>query len=228
MDAAAAISAEIATLPRRDTAEVRAVRRRWTRSLKTVSAGEVLATAASLEARASQTGKWVAYELVRYHPGAFAEITEGQVADYAERCASWYAVDAFGTILSGPLWAKGKVGDALVEAWSTSQNRWLRRSALVATVGLNAKSSGGPGDAGRTLAVCRTLATDDDDMVEKALSWALRELSKRDRPAVEAFMAQMDATLPARVKREVSNKLTTGLKTPGAGRGGNRGMVTGA
>ena len=58
-------------------------------------------------------------------------------------------------------------------------------------------------------------------MVEKALSWALRELSKRDRPAVEAFMAQMGETLPARVKREVTNKLTTGLKTSG-----NRGMVT--
>jgi 3-methyladenine DNA glycosylase AlkD len=215
MDAAAAITAEIATLPRRDTADVRAVRRRWTRTLRAASAGEVLATAASLEARAAQTGKWVAYELVRYHTGAFAEIGEAEVAEYASRCASWYAVDAFGTILSGPLWAKGRLSDALVAAWATSENRWLRRAALVATVGLNAKASGGPGDAGRTLAVCRTLAADDDDMVEKALSWALRELSKRDRPAVAAFMAQMDATLPARVKREVNNKLVTGLKTPG-------------
>jgi 3-methyladenine DNA glycosylase AlkD len=221
MDTAAAISAEIATLPRRDTAEVRAVRRRWTKTLKAVPADEVLSTAWTLEAGAGQTGKWVAYELIRYHVGAFADVSEGQIADYAGRCASWYAVDAFGTILSGPLWAKEKLGDALIASWSGSGNRWLRRSALVATVGLNARSSGGPGDAGRTLAVCRTLAADDDDMVEKALSWALRELSKRDRPAVEAFMAEMDATLPARVKREVSNKLATGLKTPG-----NRGTVT--
>jgi 3-methyladenine DNA glycosylase AlkD len=227
MDAAAAITAEIATLPRRDTAEVRAVRRRWTKTMRTTPAREVLATAASLEATAGQTGKWVAYELIRYHPGAFAEVTEGQIADYAERCASWYAVDAFGTILSGPLWAKGKLPDALIEAWSASDNRWLRRSALVATVGLNAKSSGGPGDAGRTLAICRRLAADSDDMVEKALSWALRELSKRDRSAVEAFMTQMDETLPARVKREVTNKLTTGLKSPLNPRG-NRAMVTGA
>ncbi len=223
MDAAAAITAEIATLPRRDTAEVRAVRRRWTKSLKAAPAAEVLATARTLEAGAGQTGKWVAYELIRYHPGAFAGIGEAAVADYASRCASWYAVDAFGTILSGPLWAKGKLSDALIAGWSTSENRWLRRSALVATVGLNARSSGGPGDAGRTLAVCRTLAADEDDMVEKALSWALRELSKRDRPAVEVFMAQMDGALPARVKREVGNKLTTGLKNPA-----NRTMVTGA
>lgn len=43
----------------------------------------------------------------------------------------------------------------------------------------------------RTLKVCRVLAADRDDMVEKAMSWALRELSKRDRPAVEVFVAQM-------------------------------------
>ena len=44
--------------------------------------------------------------------------------------------------------------------------------------------------AARTLAVCRTLAADRDDMVVKAMSWALRVLSDRDRPAVEAFMAE--------------------------------------
>ncbi len=215
MDAAAAIAAEIAPLPRGDTAEVRAVRRRWSKSLRATPAAEVLSIARRVEAAASQTGKWVAYELIRYHPAAFSEIVEPAVADYAARLASWYAVDAFGTILAGPLWAKGNLSDGLIEAWSTSEDRWLRRSALVATVGLNARSSGGLGDAARTLPICRRLAGDRDDMVEKGLSWALRALSQRDRPAVEVFMDDLGEALPARVKREVSNKLTTGLKTPG-------------
>jgi 3-methyladenine DNA glycosylase AlkD len=51
-------------------------------------------------------------------------------------------------------------------------------------------------------------------MVEKAMSWALRALSQRDRPAVERFMAEMDGKLAARALREVRNKLTTGLKNP--------------
>ena len=68
--------------------------------------------------------------------------------------------------------------------------------------------------ADRTLAICRALAADRDDMVEKALSWALRVLSRRDRPAVEKFMAEMGDRLPARARREVRNKLVTGLKTP--------------
>jgi 3-methyladenine DNA glycosylase AlkD len=51
-------------------------------------------------------------------------------------------------------------------------------------------------------------------MVEKALSWALRVLSQRDRPVVERFLDEMGEGLPARVKREVRHKLSTGLKTP--------------
>ena len=214
MDAAAAIAREIAALPKRDTASVRAVRKRWSKALRTASATEVLAAAGAFEADAGQTGKWVAYELVRFHPGALAAITEAQIADFAGRAQSWYAVDALGTILTGLLWARGRLSDGLIEGWSEASDRWLRRSALVATVGLNALGSGGPGDAGRTLPMCRRLASDRDDMVEKALSWALRVLSQRDRPAVEGFLAEMGEGLPARARREVRHKLSTGLKTP--------------
>jgi 3-methyladenine DNA glycosylase AlkD len=215
MDIAADIARDIAALPKRDTGSLRAVRKAWSRTLRAAPAAEVIAGARTLETRAGQGGKWIAYELIRFHPAALAEITEAQIADFAGRAQSWYAVDALGTILTGALWQKGRLPDGLIESWSRSEDRWLRRSALVATVGLNARASGGPGDAALTLAICRRLASDRDDMVEKALSWALRELSKRDRPAVERFMAEMDAVLPARVRREVRHKLATGLKTPG-------------
>ena len=58
------------------------------------------------------------------------------------------------------------------------------------------------------------LVDDHDDMVAKALSWALRELVPRDAEAVQAFLAEHEHVLAARVKREVRNKLTTGLKNP--------------
>ncbi|HUS10646.1 MAG TPA: DNA alkylation repair protein, partial [Pyrinomonadaceae bacterium] len=64
--------------------------------------------------------------------------------------------------------------------WARSKNRWLRRTALVSTVPLNNKARGGRGDSERTLMICEMLLDDRDDMVIKALSWALRELSKRD------------------------------------------------
>jgi 3-methyladenine DNA glycosylase AlkD len=49
-------------------------------------------------------------------------------------------------------------------------------------------------------------------MVVKALSWALRELSKSDKPAVEKFMETYDLQLAGRVRREVYTKLQTGRK----------------
>jgi 3-methyladenine DNA glycosylase AlkD len=70
------------------------------------------------------------------------------------------------------------------------------------------------GDVPRTLAVCRLLVDDQDDMVVKALSWALRELVVHDPEAVRAFLSEYEDVLAARIKREVRNKLTTGLKNP--------------
>jgi len=58
------------------------------------------------------------------------------------------------------------------------------------------------------------LAGDPDDMVVKGLSWALRELIPVDRGAVEQFLEKHDQVLAARVKREVRNKLATGVKNP--------------
>jgi 3-methyladenine DNA glycosylase AlkD len=85
---------------------------------------------------------------------------------------------------------------------------------LVSTVALNVRSHGGYGDVPRTLAVCRLLADDHEDMVVKALSWALRELVVHDPNAVWAFLDEHEHVLAARVKREVRHKLKTGLKNP--------------
>lgn len=212
MITAAAIEAEIAALPKAYTPFIREIRKRHSAALKAETAPAVIALAKALERLRPQETKWVAYELIRFHPGAYAAVTQAELANFATRARSWYAVDGLGTILTGPLWAKGRVSDALVERWSHAPEWWLRRSALVATVGLNARSSGGPGDAARTLPICRTLAADRADLVVKGMSWALRVLSDRDRPAVEGFMAEMDAVLAPRVKREVATKLRTGLK----------------
>jgi 3-methyladenine DNA glycosylase AlkD len=58
------------------------------------------------------------------------------------------------------------------------------------------------------------LVDDHEDMVVKALSWALRELVAHDPEAVRAFLGAHEEVLAARVRREVTNKLTTGLKNP--------------
>lgn len=210
----AAIRAEIAALPRRNTPSIRALRKAWSARLKPLPGRDILAVATDLDLNSPQEGKWVAYELVRFHTAAFAEVTEAEIEDFARRIASWYATDGFGTILSGPLWAAGRLPDAMFEAWSRAESRWLRRSALVATVGLNAARP----DPGRTFSLCLALAGDRDDMVEKAASWALRWLAQKNRDVVAGFMAEHGDRFASRVRREVHNKLATGRKNPAANR----------
>ena len=64
-----------------------------------------------------------------------------------------------------------------------------------------------------TLAIARLLRSDRDDMVVKALSWALRELIVWDAEAVRRFLSVNEEELAPRVLREARNKLQTGLKS---------------
>lgn len=192
---------------------LRAQRRETSRALRDAPAADVLRLARRAEGQLPQEQKWVAYELIRHHPGAFAAIGVAEIEDFAARTTSWYAVDGLGTILTGALWARGQLPDALFDGWSRSENRWLRRSALVATVGRNAVRP----DPERTFALCLRLAEDRDDMVEKAVSWALRWLAQKDRTVVDAFWDAEAQRFRPRVRREVAHKLSTGRKTPRRG-----------
>lgn len=125
---------------------------------------------------------------------------------------NWASVDHYSVGIFGVLWGKGVVKDSHIDKLLKSENFWDRRVAVVSTVALNLKSRGGTGDTPRTLAVCEQVVDDHHDMIQKALSWALRELSKRDRNAVYAFMEQYGKRLANRVVREVNHKLEFGTK----------------
>jgi 3-methyladenine DNA glycosylase AlkD len=74
------------------------------------------------------------------------------------------------------------------------------------------RARGGKGDPPRTLDVCHRVVDDHDDMIVKALSWALRSLIEWDRNAVARFLNEHDGRLASRVKREVRHKLATSRK----------------
>ena len=148
------------------------------------------------------------------HKETFLTLGEEEIEEFGQGINSWGKVDSFARRLSGPAWLKGQIQDSLIHKWARSEDRWCRRAALVSTVALNVRSHGGYGDVARTLEVCRMLVNDRDDMVVKAMSWALRELVVHDSGAVRQFLSEHEDDLAARVKREVRNKLRTGLKNP--------------
>ena len=205
---------EIKRMPRRDTASVRKLRRRLSDCLSKATPEYVTKVASELTD--SLDRRWVAYELITNHKESYLRLDARRIEKLGHGVDSWHSVDAFARILTGPAWRDGLIDDETIHRWAQSDDRWWRRVALVSTVALNMRTYGGTGDASRTLAVCQMLVADHDDMVVKALSWALRELVVHDADVVARFVDTHANELAARVKREVRNKLNTGLKNRAA------------
>lgn len=208
------LDAAVAGLHAATAESLRALRREYSRRVRGSPPPPVLRLAYRLLERGGSAGRFIAYELVHHHRAALASLGEREIVRLGRGLDGWGDVDAFACYLAGPAWRERQIPDAVIRRWARSPDRWWRRAALVSTVPLNSRARGGRGDARRTLAVCRLLTADRDDMVVKALSWALRELAKREPGAVESFLAERGRALAPRVLREVHNKLTTGLKNP--------------
>ena len=208
---------QVKNLPVAAVPTIRPIRRGLSRQVAGASPETVLAVALAIVERSLRVDepdlRWVGYEIAHYHRPTLSSLDLERLEQLGRGLDSWDSVDVFSLYLSGPSWRNGQIGDADVHRWARSDDRWWRRVALVSTVALNLKARGGTGDVDRTLAVCRMLAADGEDMVVKALSWALRTVLTYDRSAVEDFLAEYDYCLGSRVKREVGTKLRTGRKT---------------
>ena len=208
------VGKELRGLPELSATPLRGLRRRFSKEIRAWPAGAVLSLADALLVERTWPRRFLAYELLNKHKAALGSLGLRDLERLGEGLGSWGDVDMFAVYLSGPAWREWQVADADIESWAESDDRWWRRAAVVSTVPLNSKARGGFGDVARTLAICDRLKHDRDDMVVKAISWALRELAKRDPDAVRDFLEEHADHLAARVRREVTNKLTTGVKNP--------------
>lgn len=207
------IEARVEGMPVRSAAKLRALRREYSKRLEPMSAVGVLKIAAKLIAR-GRVSRFIGDELIATRPDAFGMLNRTRLERLGSGLSSWDQADCFACYLSGPAWREGHIDDQAIVHWARSTNRWWRRAALVSTVPLNVKARGGRGDTRRTLRICSLVAEDRDEVVVKALSWALRALVERDPDAVRQFIEENKARLPSLVRREVRNKLETGRKNP--------------
>jgi 3-methyladenine DNA glycosylase AlkD len=194
--------------------DLRAIVRRIAKRIRGDDAALVVDLAHRLVRIGTLEARQVAYELLGRRKDARALLRARAIETLGRGNDNWKSVDTFACEVSGRCWREGRLTDAAVRRWARSRDRWWRRTALVSTIPLNMKSRGGTGDAPRTIDICARSVADRDDMVVKACSWALRELSERDAAAVRAFLREHENSLAPRVLREVRNKLESGLKNP--------------
>lgn len=194
------------------TPEFRELLKVWWIDIKTWTPEKLIDFAKELVATQIFECNSLAYELLWKNKNALRLLKLNDLEELGKNMDNWATTDSFSIMLSGWAWRENQISDSDIINWLKSDNRWWRRTAVVSTVSLNLKSRGGTGDVKRTLLICEKVVDDRDDMIVKALSWALRELSKSDKPAVENFMKKYDSRLAGRVRREVYSKLETGRK----------------
>lgn len=154
----------------------------------------------------------IALEYLGKDKKALAELTSKDLDEFNQNMDNWVSVDCFAGYLVGYAWREGIISTKKVKSFLNSDDFWSRRIAVVSTVALNQKARGGTGDAKKTIEICELVIDDHQDMMNKALSWVLRELAKVDSEPVEKFLSKHKSRLHPRVIREVTSKLETGKK----------------
>lgn len=154
----------------------------------------------------------LAFELLGRDKQLLNTLSYEDLTKLGQNLDNWASVDHYTVGIFGVLWGNGVVKDHHIESLLVSDHIWDRRVAVVSTVALNLKSRGGKGDTPRTLSVCARVVDERHPMIWKALSWALRELSKRDPGAVWSFLQKHEPRLSRQVLREVTHKLEFGTK----------------
>lgn len=79
---------------------------------------------------------------------------------------------------------------------SPARSLWENRIAIVTTMQFIRH-----GDFSHTLAIADRLMTHPHDLIHKAVGWMLREVGKRDRKILEAYLKPRLATMPRTMLR---------------------------
>ena len=121
------------------------------------------------------------------------EDTQKQVFDFYLKNRSairdWDGVDDSAPYIVG-LYLMDR-SKALLHKLIKSRNMWDRRIALVATWTMIRK-----GHITDTLKLAAQVLDDTEDLIHKATGWMLREVGKKDLPALKAFLRKHHARMP--------------------------------
>lgn len=113
----------------------------------------------------------------------------GKIDKMANCFNNWDEVDDFSLNVAQPLLQKyPKETLRLLRKWNKSKNVWKRRASVVAFVRKIGESGRFTDDA---LKLCDNLIWDEEDLVRKAVGWALKDVMKGDKEKVLNYVKRL-------------------------------------
>jgi 3-methyladenine DNA glycosylase AlkD len=156
--------------------------------------------------------------LFEHYKHCAPDLTKGHFEGWRRGLHNWEMTDGLGWVMA--LWLLGDPDTRLDYLWEliADEDVWSRRLALVATTPINRGHTGFT-IPDLTLELVDRAKAERHPMITKAVSWALREMTKSHPDQVAAYLEENREVLASHVVREVSNKLRTGLKSGKASSG---------
>jgi 3-methyladenine DNA glycosylase AlkD len=106
--------------------------------------------------------------------------------------ANWATTDSICAFLTGPLLVRYPELATRMPVWAQNRNMWVRRAAavsLIPSVRLGLASD-------LSYEIAQRLHKDDEDLIQKAVGWLLRETGKKDPAKLERYLRANGASIP--------------------------------
>ncbi len=124
-----------------------------------------------------------------------------------DRVNNWDLVDASASKILGQAILDGVIHEELLDTLADSKTMWERRVAIIATMAMIRK-----GEYDSTLRIAKKLLGDKEDLMHKAVGWALREVWKKDPARCEEFLLAHYPRLPRTTLRYAIERMEEGKR----------------
>jgi 3-methyladenine DNA glycosylase AlkD len=127
----------------------------------------------------------------------------------ANHSANWATTDAICGMLIGPLLLTHPALAPRMRAWARDRNMWVRRAAAVGLI--PSVRRGLQLDLGYEIA--RQLHADEEDLIQKAVGWMLREAGKADSARLERYLRANGPAIPRTTLRYAIERFPAAKRT---------------
>ncbi len=124
----------------------------------------------------------------------------------ANYSANWATTDTICGMLIGPLLVQHPELAPQMLSWSKHRNMWVRRASIVGLLPLVRRGGG----VELVYEIAERLHPDENDLIHKAVGWALREAGKVDAKRLERYLRANVGLIPRTTFRYAIERFTAG------------------